>query len=442
MRVLRTYGHVAILVAVALIEVVYAFPGYMNYDAADQLLQARADFISDWHPPVIARYWQFFELIVEGPFLLLVLQLALFIYGTYSLLRLRFSTHPSAWITAAIVLFPPMFTTLAVVWKDSQMAGFLVAGTALAIRPHRILRVIGLLLLLLAAAVRHNAGAALPTLFFLALPMAWGLRRYWVRLAITATLLVVTFVATSALNRVLVDRRDFSWYKTTAAFDIVGIGCHSSMTSDEEFVKLLEGTGLTQTTDVKQHFCGTFPPGTRDWFRYGDLFEWRAPAKQRLARKAAWKRMIVAYPAAWIKARYLLAKDHLGLWKGVPTWEPVCQTFTGTPEQREQLHVDATLSSFQQWAGARFVWLAEHTPFYKPWIYLLAGLLLFGWAIWRRDLLVGCIVGSGLSYQLSILLVANAPDFRYAHWMITCTILGLALRYSPSRAQRAVPHES
>jgi hypothetical protein len=433
--VVRSYGHVAILVVVGTIAVVYAYPGYMNYDAAEQLIQARAGYITDYHPPIIVAYWQFFELFIEGPITLLLLQLSLFLYGLYAILRLRFSPYPAAWITAAIFLFPPVFTTMAVVWKDSQMAAFLVVGFALAIRKHRVARVIGLLLLALAAGVRWNGGAALPPLFFLAVAMSWTVvRRRTVRVACTVALLVATYVANNAVTRVLADKREYNWYRTTAMFDIVGIGCHGSLTSDEEIVKLLDGTGLRETRDLKARFCKLFPPGQRDWYAYAEMFSWPPTAKERLARKRVWKQLVSENPRAWFEGRLLLAKDHLGLWEGLTPWEPICQDFTGTMEQRQALHVESTHSSFQQWAGQKLRWIVDHTPFYRPWIYVVAGLLLFGWAIWKRDLLVGSFAGSGLAYQLSIFLLANAPDFRFAHWLITCTLIGLALRYGTSRA--------
>ena len=438
-RALRSYGHVAILVVVGLIEVVYAYPGYMNYDAADQLILARSDVITDYHPPVIVMYMRFFELFVEGPLLLLLAQLALFLWGTYALLRLRFARLWAAAIAAAVFVFPPVFTTLAVVWKDSQMAAFLVAGVALAIRPSRFARIAGLVLLAAAAAVRWNGGAALPPLVFLAIVMSWTfVRRRGLQLAVIAGLLGVTFVANSALTKALADHREHNWYRTTAVFDIVGVACHSPVTSDAELVALLDGTGLVETHDLKRRFCDLFPPGKRSWYEYAGMFTWPPDRHQRLARKRVWKHLVTTYPGAWLEGRVALARDHLGLVPGLPAWEPVCQDFTGTAEQRARLGVTAELSSVQRAAGDAFRWLAAHTPLYKPWIYLLASVLLFGWAVWRRDLLVGCIVASGLAYQASIFLLANAPDFRFSHWMITCLLVGLALRYAGPTGSQVV----
>lgn len=229
----------------------------------------------------------------------------------------------------------------------------------------------------------------------------------------------------------ITDRKEYNWYRTTAMFDIVGVACHAPIESDEELATLMNGIGLKETEGLKQKFCDSWPPGKRNWFAYAAWFTWPPNKTERLARKRLWTHMVTTYPSAWFEGRLLLAKDHLGLWDdAVKPWEPVGQDFYGTKDQGEALNITSTLNGFQKWSGDKFRWLANETPLYKPWIYGLASLLLFGWAIWRRNQLVGCIVGSGLAYQFSIFLFANAPDFRFSHWMTICTLMGLALRYA------------
>ena len=71
-----------ILVATVLVVIAYAFPGYMNWDADDQLHQARGLLPRyDWHPPIMAAYWKVVEYVVHGPFGLLVIQTLLFTWG-------------------------------------------------------------------------------------------------------------------------------------------------------------------------------------------------------------------------------------------------------------------------------------------------------------------------------------------------------------------------
>ncbi|HEY0254347.1 MAG TPA: hypothetical protein VGC41_22620, partial [Kofleriaceae bacterium] len=145
----------------------YAFPGYMNFDSGGQLAQARAGHYDDWHPPVLARYWRITDQIFHGPLPLLVLQLALFTWGAYGILRMRFSPRASAFATLALLWFPPLLAPMAAVWKDAQMAGWLLAGTMLMLRPSARARLGGAVLLVIGCAVRDNAMAALPPLMLL-----------------------------------------------------------------------------------------------------------------------------------------------------------------------------------------------------------------------------------------------------------------------------------
>src|SRR5215210_2795094 len=100
----------AILIAGWLFVIAYAFPGYMNWDAGDQLNQARTGTIEDWHPPVQAAYWKLADAVVSGPFLLLVAQTTLFLFGLYAVLATRFRPRTAAWAAVALLLFPPILT--------------------------------------------------------------------------------------------------------------------------------------------------------------------------------------------------------------------------------------------------------------------------------------------------------------------------------------------
>jgi len=431
-----------VLFATWLIGLTYAFPGYMNHDAADQLIQLRHGDITDFHPPIIIVYWRLLDAIWAGPFGMLLLQSLLFLWGVHALLRLRFAERPAAWITAAIVLFPPVLTPMAVIWKDAQMAAFLVAGTSLALRPARRARIVGTALLVLAAGVRYNGGAALPTLVFLAVS-AWTSRRFAVRLAIVAALLAATFVATSRTNYALADRHVHAWYRTAAMFDVIGTICHAPPLDDAEIATLLDGVTLREHEHLQARFCQVFPPGDRNWFAYAELYTWVPDKDERAARLRAWWRVVSRFPGAYAWARLRLAADHLGLLTDkVPLWEPVGQDFAPTEAQRQTLQLEITPSSLQRALGDSFRWLAQHTPLYHAWIYVLLAIALVVWAVRRRDALIGCLVGSGLLYQSSIFLLTCAVDFRFAHWLITCTCLGTALAIGAARARRAAGSRS
>ena len=62
-----------------------------------------------------------------------------------------------------------------------------------------------------------------------------------------------------------------------------------------------------------------------------------------------------------------------------------------------------------------------NTPVYWAWVYFVLGLLVV-WLV-RRDRVALTVVLSGLLCELGLLIVAPAIDYRYSHWMITCTIV-------------------
>jgi hypothetical protein len=334
------------------------------------------------------------------------------------------------------MVFPAVLTPMGMIWKDAQMAAFLMAGTALVFKPSRAARVGGILLFVLASGVRHNGGAALP---FLLLGAAWlaaapregkfTLRRRAASLGIAAAITLGCIGVATVVNDKLADKHVHFWYKTTAIFDIVGTVCYAPPLSDDEVVKLLDGIKLLQKPKgLQQAFCDRYPAGegvkgTPPWFQYAEFFDWYPNKSDRLARKRAWKRLIKTYPLAYIQHRLTISGDLLGL-NGANLWEPVGQDFAANVDQLRAVSHDHSHSWVQRKMGKAFHWLADHTVVFRAYVYLLLSLLFFGYGLWKRDLLVSSFVGSGLLYELSLVIGVNAPDFRYSHWMICCTFLG------------------
>lgn len=439
-----------ILVCAWLVLIIYAFPGYMNFDVGQQLMEIRRGNVSDFHPPMMGGYWRIFEVFVSGPFPMLLLQSTLFLWGLYTVLCMRFERTKAAWIAAAILLFPPVLTPLGMIWKDSQLSAFLMAGTALVLRPSKRAKVVGLLLFVGAAGVRFNGAAALP---FLCLGMMWfakaprdgkwTLRARARSLGIAAMITLGCIGVASVTNTLLKNKDAHNWYRTTAILDIVGTTCFAPPLSDAEILKILDGVKLGITQDIQKTFCERYPAGkgvvaNPPWYLYSDAFDWNPKKAERLARLRAWKTLVFSYPGAYLEHRLTFGGDLLGL-NGAEIWEPVGQDFTANETHARAVHHDHQHSWVQRKLGDAFRWLAGKTPLYRVYVYVFLSFLLFGFALWKRDLLVGMLTGSGLLYELSLLIGANAPDFRYSHWMISCTLLGAvfvaAARWRGARAR-------
>ena len=415
-----------ILVASFGLAIAYAFPGYLNWDSGDQLFQSREGTLDDWHPPIMGAYWHAIEYVVRGPFGMLVLQLSLFLWGLYRVLAMRFPPRTAALVASALVLFPPVLTPMAAVWKDAQMAGFLVAGTMLALRPSWWARGVGLGLLMLAAGVRDNGIAAVPPLAIL-IVASWGLRRRLRVIAAAVVVVVVLVVVAAFANRAATQTRAYAWFRTVAIYDLAGTICHEDPMTDAEVREVLEGIPMVRSSELQANMCRQYK---RVWFEliFSDnaVFNIYPDKPERIARRRAWVRILREHTHAFLSHRWRVMKEVLGLTDSEP-WEPVNQMFAANPDHLQRISHAHSLSSLQQTMGDWFTRKLSRTLLYRPWAYALVALILCGYAIRRRDLLVVSILGSGLLYEASLFIGAAAPDFRYSHWMVTCCCVATAI---------------
>ena len=414
-----------ILVAAWLFAIAYAFPGYTNWDAEAQLGQARAATYGDSHPALMAVWWRGVEKIVHGPFGMLVLQTTLFLWALDAALRTRFEQRTAALLAAALFVFPPILTPMSVAWKDAQMASALLAGTMLALQPPWRARAFGLVLLFYAVGVRHNAPAALPPLVIL-IVASWGIARKIAIVAIAAGVTIAITASAMAVNAAIATR-EYGWYRGMVPFDLTGTLCQLPALSDDDVRAELAGIPLLVDHDLQHALCVRYDPRTFLAVTNGEgrVFGDDPDETERDARMAAWQRVVRDHPAAYLEHRWRVMKEVLGL-SGAEIWEPVCQEFDINHAEMVRLGELHTHSWFQRRVGRIARWFAT-TWVYRPWVYLLLGLVAIGYAIRRRDGFLVALATSGTLYELTYFLLAPSPDFRYSHWMVTCTTIALAI---------------
>lgn len=412
-----------ILLVAWLVTIAYSYPGYLNWDSGVQLFALRSGGLDDWHPPMMATYWRWIEYFVHGPLGMLVLQTYLFLWGLCAVLRQRFSPRLAALLASGLLLFPPILTPMAAVWKDAQMAGFLMAGVALGLRRRWSSRGAGLLLLVFACGVRDNGAAALPPLCLLLVASWQAVERRVAIVAISACLFAaVTFTATT-VNRGLTDHRAFAWYRSVAIHDIAGSICREDHMSDAQVRQLLEGIKLHETSDLQAVFCSKYD--SRGWFELTydgpgtGLFVVPPQKAERLARRHAWSRIVQEHTGAYLAHRWAVMRGILGLTSD-PIWEPVCQTIGASSEHLARVSHNGSLSWFQIKLGTFFRETLATTLLFRPWAYLAIGLVMLVYAVGKRDGWLCFVLGSGILYEFSFFVGAAAPDYRYSHWMITC----------------------
>lgn len=421
-----------ILVGGFALFVLYAFPGYMSTDSVAQLLEARSGHFSDAHPPLMSAEWWVLDRIVSGPILMLLLQGALFLGGLCALLGRALTPRQAAFTAVGILLFPPVLTTMAVIWKDSQMAAYLVAGIAAVMHPRLAIRLLGLGLLVAACALRHNAVAAVVPV--VAILFEWTPGQTWrKRLPVLIGAALATVLLTFVVSRLLTSQH----VKLTPVFtDINGVIAFSDDRSDEELRYILRGTGLARTERIQAQARYLYYRRGGGRVVYGDerLLDYPQTPEAWEALSRAWKELILDEPTAYLAYHWDGFARILGL-DGEPLRAPVWNLFLEAPAQMPGIEHVAAHSDFQVLVGFHaFYWLADDTPLFRPYVYALVALLLL--VLCCRDRLTFALFTSGLLYELSFFPVGAEPDYRYSHWMVTTVVIASVLLFIQRRRRR------
>ena len=430
-RFIRALHPRTVLLGAFTLFVIYGFPGYMSSDSVLQLTEARSGHFTDGNPPLMAAEWWVLDRIISGPLLMLVLQGGLLLVGIYVLLRSLTTEKAAAWSAAAIFLFPPVLVTMAVIWKDSQMAAYLVAGTAALIQPRLRTRLVGVALLVAACSLRHNAVAAVAPLIAILFEWKQGLSRVK-RVAIIAAVVVGVGLAGFGVTRVLAGKH----VKLTPVFnDIVGVLAYTHHRTDDDLRQVLRGIPLA-ISDSFQPQAELLVAMNHGWLvMVGPDPFFRPPVTDADwdALNRAWKELVFGDPAAYFEfhgyqfARLLHATDD-----DLPgaTWN----RFVEADEQSTWVDHAASYSRAQIHLGfGLFYGLDDHTSLFHPWIYAVLALVLL--ALCRTGLPLALFV-SGLLYELSYFPVGVEPEFRYSHWMVLATTIGAVVLFLQRRKRR------
>src|SRR3569833_4139748 len=131
------------------------YPGYLSTDSVLQLYSVRSGEYTDYSP-VMSAVWGALEYVSAGPFPMLALQSGLLLFGLSALLRRVVVPRAAALTAVAIVVFPPVFTVMAVIWPDPFMAAMLIAGFAAVLESQRGWRIAGAVMIALAVATRRE----------------------------------------------------------------------------------------------------------------------------------------------------------------------------------------------------------------------------------------------------------------------------------------------
>lgn len=424
-----------ILIGGWLLFLVYSYPGYLSPDPVVQLNQARADIYGDWHPPAMGWLWKHLDYIIADTILMLVAQSVTFLIGLYLLLRHMIAPQRAAVTAVLVLLFPAVLTTMAVIWKDSQMAGYLMLGIALLLSRRRGVRLVGCALLSVATMMRYNALAA--TLPVVVMLFEWrpGMRRLGRYAIAFAMWVAITFIA-SRFNKTLTDREEHTWYMT-AFHDITGIIHWAPEMGDARLEELLPGI-LRSQRDHEGAIDHLYYPSTAYGLVFSDegVFKWPATESEREIVRDAWLTLIREYPVAYFKHRFKVSKEILGYTRnGVigPVWDGYLPDSDSA--RWDGLDITMHHSAWQSF-WVRSLQDIGQTMVFRAYLYFFVAIALLWFA--RRSRLDLALLLSGLMYE-GTFFIAAVPDARYSHWMISCTVIVyirlIVARYREGRAK-------
>jgi hypothetical protein len=156
------------LLVAFVVVVVGFFPGYMNADTLNQISQANGDSpLYDQYAPLLNWLWRQFWPVGLRPGLVLMLQVAAFLVGSYLILRSAMRPLAASIGAALVAAFPPVLGQLTLLGRDAWFCATLVLGFGLIAlgarteaQPARWPLILAAAALLVALASRQNAAPA------------------------------------------------------------------------------------------------------------------------------------------------------------------------------------------------------------------------------------------------------------------------------------------
>ncbi|WP_267397327.1 hypothetical protein [Sphingomonas sp. GC_Shp_1] len=401
------------------------WPGFAMYDSLAQYGQALSGTYDDWHPPIMARLWSLFGAVGTAPMLALQLSLYWLGLGLIAAAVRRSGRATASWGVIGIGLWPPLLGWQAVVLKDTQMLGALLAALGLIVwwrLPARKIPPLALaaiiMLMLYATLVRANA-------VFAVVPLAVMLMRRpgtaAGKVALGLAGIIVVLAGLTPINQRLFAAESSGVQRTQALYDLAGL----AVRTDDE------ATGLPRTTIAAlraKHCVRPFfwdplgePRRCND-----DLAPLRDIAPGRLYVMLA--ATMMHHPIAYAAHR-LAHLNSTERWLVPWHWPGAAPPLQDEPNEFALRDPGAGARAWQHLAAALVEW-----PIGWPvlWAVLAAAALV---PALRTDSaaarLAAALLVSALSLEASFAVLSIASDLRYHLWAITATAIAVLLLGRP-----------
>jgi hypothetical protein len=394
------------------------YPGYMSFDSIMQLGEARHGTFSDAYAPLMTQVWRLLEWLLAGPAPMLALQSGLFLVGAYGLLRRVVAPRAAALATVGVLLAPPVYAVMAVIWPDSLLAGALVAAAAGLVHPDRRAKIAGVAALVLACGCRLAIAPA-------AIPIAALALAGWPRpraLAGAAAIAIACAAIAQLASCVLVDDDTHATEWRLELLDVAGTARRARL-HGADLDAAFAGLEVVDRARLDAWIGDGHDVYDAFGISHGDKRIVYAPIDdaEASAVDTAWRRAVTAHAGAYATHRWELFVRLLGVGD---KWDPVFDDL-GDRDLLAPLHHRATPSDLQL-ASRTVVRAVAATPLFKPWLYLALAIAFLVYARERRELpVLRALAASGLVYEIVQLVAAQGPDYRASHWLVATTWLAI-----------------
>jgi hypothetical protein len=413
------------------------FPGSLEDDSFEQLLEGRTGIYSFWHPPIMS--WMLGVSDAIGPaaawFVLFDMVLA---FGALS--SLLWLVRRVSWAAVAcavvIVLLPQMALLQAVVWKDAlfadaALAGFVCLAHAANRWQNRRLRYALLgaaaVCLALAALARQNGVVML----FCASPglgtiAALREKRWRIGAAYGAGLLCLSGLLALAANEALAFRSDGTpaledQFKVLELYDITGmVKYEPSLPLD-----VLDRKSPPLAALIRSDGIRLWSPVKNDTLEYSPRLTEALDDVPPDVLSRQWRALVLDHTWA-----YLAVRAKLFAWVFLPDRTMICHPFhvgdEGNPADLRALGMRSRMDNrdLMLW---RYGDVFRGTPaFSHPFFAVIAALALIVLLHRRRpaDLAMASLMAAALAFTASFFVISIACDYRYLMVLDLAAIAG------------------
>lgn len=419
---------------VFLLEAAMFYPGVINPDAVDMMLQGTVWPYHTWHSVPFAWVWQLLQKIVKGPALMFFLINSGFLGGL--LVFVGSTIRGYGWQCAAtfVVAFNPCTVAMVSgVGKDSATTALLTIAAAALVRVYVSERA-RMAYAIVAAVSVIFAGCIRPDALIFPIPIifmvAWRLmaqanargrvQRAAVAAGVSLAIAAVSMLVMAALVAALQAEKRYP-VQVSMGWDLTGIALQ---TGDRVYPDWLQRSAPDAA--ILREVYSEFDSTRMYWGPDGH----RLPATERAAEVVSlfrsWALAIAGHPVTFLRIRANYAAYLLGI-------RPQPESFVfgwSSPGPDYLADPDAYRARFIK---SRFLHIVEHgvrlasrTPLMQVWFYgLLLVLALGGALLGYRGIprWVAAIAASGLLQIVLMIFLSASAQLRYLYWAVTAGLL-------------------